>query len=152
MLSARSTHRASKTVEYRTWTWMKTRCYNPQCKDYLNYGGRGITVCDRWRNDFATFLADLGPRPSPQHSLDRFPNWEGNYEPGNVRWATTAEQSNNRRDTRRLTYEGATRTLHDWAMVTGISRRTIANRLAKGWSLTRAFTTPVAKQVRHSVA
>jgi hypothetical protein len=85
------------TVEYRTWEDMITRCTNPRTKGWPHYGGRGITVCDRWRDRFAAFLADMGRRPSPAHSLDRFPNNDGNYEPGNCRWATWSEQMRNRR-------------------------------------------------------
>ena len=89
------------TAEYRAWCSMITRCTNPNRKKWPDYGGRGITVCERWRNSFENFLADMGPRPSPKHSVDRYPNNDGNYEPGNVRWATKAEQANNRRPRKR---------------------------------------------------
>lgn len=90
------THGMSRTPTHRCWTGMMTRCSNPRVPEFKNYGGRGITVCDRWR-DFANFLADMGVRPSPTHSLDRFPNNDGNYEPCNCRWATRVEQSRNTR-------------------------------------------------------
>lgn len=85
--------------EYRSWHGMKQRCHNSANKGYPNYGGRGITVCPRWLGDdgFKHFLADVGPKPSSLHSIDRFPDNDGNYEPGNVRWATAAEQNQNRR-------------------------------------------------------
>ena len=86
-----------KMPEYRAWAAMKTRCYNPKSDSFSYYGGRGIQVCDRWLHSFENFLADVGKRPSPKHSLDRYPNTNGNYEPGNCRWATKHEQALNRR-------------------------------------------------------
>ena len=81
---------------YKCWSSMKNRCENRRCHNYSNYGGRGISVCERWRNSFANFLADVGPKPSPELSLDRINN-NGNYEPGNVRWATASQQRLNTR-------------------------------------------------------
>ena len=97
LLSMVTKHARAGTPEYRAWKGMKTRCTNDREKGWKNYGGRGIRVCDRWLNSFEAFLADVGPRPSPQHSIDRFPDNDGNYEPGNVRWATRKQQSENRR-------------------------------------------------------
>lgn len=81
--------------EYSVWAGMKQRCFNPKAPSYRYYGGRGITVCQRWRESFAAFVADMGPRPSPEHSIDRINN-DGNYEPGNCRWTTWDVQANNR--------------------------------------------------------
>jgi len=93
------THGHSKrkgwTQEYRSWTKIFQRCYNPKCKNFHDYGGRGITVCERWLQ-FENFIADMGNKPTPKHSLDRINN-DGNYEPGNCRWATHTEQMRNRR-------------------------------------------------------
>jgi hypothetical protein len=85
-----------RAAEYLAWCKMKTRCYNPKCQRYPSYGGRGISICDRWRNSYEAFLADMGRKPSPDHSLDR-KNVNGNYEPGNCRWATDDEQRMNKR-------------------------------------------------------
>ena len=90
-------HGMWKSTEYRVWAGMKQRCHNPACKHFLRYGGRGISVCQRWRDSFQDFLADVGRRPSMRHSLDRWPNNDGNYEPGNTRWATREEQRANTR-------------------------------------------------------
>jgi hypothetical protein len=80
---------------------MITRCHNPNATRYKDWGGRGITVCEEWRNNYEAFLAHIGRKPSPRHSIDRFPNNSGNYEPGNVRWATPREQNLNQRPRRR---------------------------------------------------
>jgi hypothetical protein len=97
------THGMSGTPEYSAWTHMIDRCTNENCQKWADYGGRGITICEAWRTDFAAFFAYMGLRPSPRHSLDRFPNNDGNYEPGNVRWATSKEQAMNRRPKSKLT-------------------------------------------------
>lgn len=86
-------------VEYNIWRGMKDRCFNTNCKNYKNYGGRGIRVCDDWQNNFTAFYEYIGPRPSDKHSIDRINN-DGNYEPGNVRWAIKEIQGYNRRSVR----------------------------------------------------
>lgn len=86
----------SNPREYAAWVNMRHRCHNPRNKSYPYYGGRGIAVCEQWRTSFAAFITDVGPRPSPRHTLDRIDN-AGDYEPGNVRWATWKEQRANRR-------------------------------------------------------
>jgi hypothetical protein len=91
---------ASPSVEYRTWERMISRCENPRASGYENYGGRGITICAEWRHDYSAFLAAMGRRPGAAYSLDRIDN-DGNYEPGNCRWATRAEQNRNKRRAQR---------------------------------------------------
>lgn len=85
-----------ESSEYRSWVEMRRRCTNPNSIGFKYYGGRGISVCSRW-DEYANFLADMGPKPSPKHSIDRYPNKDGNYEPGNCRWATPTEQARNRK-------------------------------------------------------
>lgn len=89
-----------ETPEYRAWQHAKSRCFNPRVWNYEEYGGRGITMSEDWKNSFENFLKDMGPRPSNNYSLDRYPNNDGNYEPGNCRWATSSEQAFNRRKAR----------------------------------------------------
>lgn len=117
---------------YAVWVGMKDRCCNPNCGGYKNYGGRGIVVCERWRNDFAAFIADMGPRPSPKHTLDRYPDNDGNYEPGNVRWATAKEQANNRRQRRdalTMNIDGIDVPLRAAAALFGVKYATLWKRL-----------------------
>jgi len=126
------THGKARTAEHVIWLAMIDRCRNPRNKNYPRYGGRGITVCDRWMESFAAFLSDMGKRPSRKHSIDRIDNDHG-YEPGNCRWATVAEQHRNKSNTVRLTAGGVTRTMTEWAAVTGIPYSTLRNRRRCGW-------------------
>jgi hypothetical protein len=91
--------------EYRTWVNVKTRCLNPKFKDFHLYGGRGITICDKWRDNFAAFFADMGPKPAPEYSIDRI-DPDGHYQPDNCRWATWAQQRRNQREHRALASPG----------------------------------------------
>jgi hypothetical protein len=108
--------------------------------NYSDYGGRGIQVCERWRTSFMAFLADMGERPSTEHSLDRIDN-DGNYEPGNCRWATKQIQARNRRCNRVISLNGEARTVAEWSELLGVSPRTIYSRLNKGQPIERALST-----------
>src|SRR5437879_3420126 len=102
------------TPEYRAWQAMKTRCLNPNSKVYKHYGGRGIRIYDPWIDSFESFFAYVGRKPSPKHSLDRI-NGDGDYRPGNVRWATQREQTSHTRQNRLITYRGRTFPIIEWA-------------------------------------
>jgi hypothetical protein len=121
-------------AEYRAWWNMLRRCTDPKCGSWKHYGGRGITVCARWTDSFENFLSDVSPRPCRGYSLDRIDN-DGNYEPGNVRWATPYEQSTNRRNNRWLEAQGARRTMAEWARVLGVDPGALSWRLRAGASL-----------------
>lgn len=112
-------HRMSRSTEYTIWASMIDRCCNPRNQSYARYGGRGIKVDPRWRESFEAFYCNVGPRPSPEYSLDRFPDNNGNYEPGNVRWATRCEQQNNTRTNRLVTACGLTLTVAEWSRRSG---------------------------------
>lgn len=124
------THGKTETPEFEIWCGIFTRCNNRNAKSYPRYGGRGITVCERWAN-FENFLADMGPRPSKDHSVERRDN-DGNYEPGNCEWATDKVQGNNKSNNRLVTIDGVTRTIAQWADVSGLSYEAIYYRLHAG--------------------
>lgn len=133
MRAAKTTHGGFGTPEYSAWSHMLSRCYTEDNEQFVNYGARGITVCQRWRESFSHFLADMGERPSSDLSLDRINN-NGNYGRGNCRWATTKEQQRNRRNNHLITIKGITHCLTEWADVSGVDYRIIAARLARGIS------------------
>jgi len=119
---------------------MKERCCNQHARDYRYYGGRGITVCERWLLSFVAFLEDMGRRPSLRHMLERLDN-DGPYSPENCCWATRIEQANNRRNNRLLTWNGRTQTLAAWSRETGIPQHRIEQRLNRcDWSIADALT------------
>lgn len=126
-------HGKAGTTEHSIWTRMRQRCVNPKHISYPNYGGKGVTVCSRW-DDFSVFLADMGPRPSPSHSLDRYPNPKGNYEPGNVRWATREQQQRNTSRTAMMVVDGRAVPICDIADAIGISAKTLGRRKRDGWT------------------
>jgi hypothetical protein len=141
MLSESSSRQIFES-EYQVWQGMLGRCYCRTHGNYKRYGGRGIGVCDRWRRSFKTFLADTGPRPSALHSLDRWPDQNGDYTPDNCRWATKQEQQRNLRSNRLLTFNGRTQCLTAWAEEVGLTREALNNRLTRGMPLANALTVP----------
>ena len=134
-----------QSPEYRTWAAMLTRCTNPSASNYSYYGGRGIKVCERWATSFEAFIADMGEKPSAEHSLDRIDS-NADYAPGNCRWATAQEQRRNTRRTKAIAYNGETLPMSEWASRFGLSPQQLHRRLARGWSIDRALQAPVRKQ------
>ena len=142
-------HGMTGTPEYRAWLHMKDRCFNPNNKQYLDWGGRGITVCDRWKNSFENFFADMGLKPTPKHSIDRIDN-DGDYCPDNCRWSTSKDQNNNKRSNRLITIACVTLNIAQWAKEMGFAKSVIQNRLRDGWSEFDAVMTPVNTAYWHS--
>lgn len=134
------THGLSKTTTWMIWTGIRSRCISPTNRSFKNYGGRGIKVCPRWRDSFANFLADMGERP-PGMQIERKDN-NGDYEPGNCRWATRIEQAGNRRNNRRITTRGQTLMLAEWSRIGGVKAPTISRRLKRGWTVESAIFSP----------
>lgn len=138
----------SNYKEYSTWEGMIARCYNINNIKYPLYGGRGITVCDPWRNSFMSFYNDIGPKPSRKYSLDRIDN-DGNYEPSNCRWATIFTQNTNKRNTHFVTAFNETRSLAEWAILTGICFNTLWGRIViRKLSPEDALTAPLIRSGR----
>ena len=138
-------HGLSGSVEYGHWKAMRQRCNDPKAEKYPKYGGIGVVVCERW-DDFAAFLEDMGPSPSTDCSLDRFPNRHGNYEPGNVRWASAVEQTRNRDCTVEVVFEGASVAIAELAERFSIPYGRLRSRLRLGWGVEDAIRKPVRLQ------
>jgi hypothetical protein len=134
--------------EYVAWTSTKQRCTNTNDPYYHRYGGRGIRVCNRWLGDdgFKNFIEDMGRRPTPKHTLDRFPDKDGHYSKENCRWATPSEQARNRITNRLITYLGETLPLVEWAQRYGLSRSRLRDRLENNWPIEKALTEPVQEK------
>ncbi len=138
-------HRMSRTPEHNTWLEMRRRCEDPKRRSYPSHGGRGITVCERWKV-FENFFADMGLRPSADYSIDRIDN-DGNYEPGNCRWATRSEQGQNTRRNVIVTAFGRTAPLAAFvtsrnAGETSVEYKKVWKRIKRGWDVERALTAP----------
>jgi hypothetical protein len=136
--------RANPSPEYRAWSAIKSRCLNPKVKCFERYGGRGIRICDRWRYSFANFMADVGPRPSPQHTIERTDN-DGHYEPGNVIWALRIDQQNNRRNTIFVSLRGERIPLAEACRILNLDHNAVWMRIDRGMSPEAAIAVPLRK-------
>lgn len=142
-ISPNKRHGMYGTSLYNVYSNMKQRCYNPKSTSYKDYGAKGITVCERWLGPegFINFLASMGDRPSPDHSIDRI-DTKGPYSPENCRWATWRTQQSNRSNNNVLTLDGKTQCLEAWSRDVGLGHKTISYRLKRGWPLRAALYTP----------
>lgn len=141
-MAGKPKHGLSQTPEYRAWQQMLRRCTQPGHPAWKDYGGRGIKVCDRWASSVVDFIADMGPRPSSKHELDRRDN-NGDYTPDNCRWVLRYENCRNRRSNRILSLSGESLTVAAWSERLGIPSDVILKRLQAGWAATAALQTPV---------
>lgn len=141
-MAGKPQHGESRSAEYRAWQTARLRCTDPSNQAWSNYGGRGITMCLRWLNSVADFIADMGRKPSKAHELDREDNDRG-YEPGNCRWVVRKINDRNRRSNRMITIDGQTKTLAEWCELRGLPRSTIQKRLKAGWTAEKALTQPI---------
>lgn len=133
-------HGMWKSREYKIWSSMKDRCYNSNNISYKNYGGKGIFVCDSWKNSFKEFYKDMGD--SNGLTIDRIDVY-GNYEKSNCRWATPKTQARNRTNNSNLTYKGDTMCVSEWCSIINIPISTFINRLKRGWSIEKCIETPI---------
>lgn len=134
--------RLPQVPELTVWRGMKDRCENPKHTSFHCYGGRGIKICGTWSNSFESFYRDMGPRPSPRHTIDRIDSTR-DYTPDNCRWATIIEQNRNRRGVLKITFRGQTMCASAWDDFLGFKRRTVQLRLYHGWTVERALTEPI---------
>lgn len=149
LIENRIKHGGSYSPEYAVWKNIKERCYLQTNKSYPRYGGRGITMCEEWRDNFEAFLQDVGPRPSSAHSIDRRDN-DKDYEPGNCRWATKEEQANNRESNLIYELHGETRTLAEWCKHLGINYyRTHCRLYQLGWAFEEAIVPIEYKRITY---
>lgn len=149
--ASHSTHGKTNSRLFYVWHDMKTRCYNPNVRNHKDYGGRGITVCPEWVDKESGFINFYNwaiangydeTAPRGQCTLERIAT-DGNYEPGNCKWATNQEQANNKRNNHYIIYKGARHTMAEWAKIKSMSCKTLASRIYKGWPIEKALNTPV---------
>ena len=128
------------TSEYKSWASMINRCTDEKTDSFKDYGARGISFCKRWA-EFSAFLSDMGPKPTPKHTIDRIDN-DGNYEPSNCRWACPIQQGNNKRNTHFVTIDGRTMSVAEWCRELGMHSGTVRARISNGWTAHKALTKP----------
>lgn len=133
------THGGSADREYNIWSFMRQRCNNPNRASYYRYGGRGIKVCERWNSSYEAFLEDMGRAPFDDAQIDRIDN-DGDYEPGNCRWVSQAENKKNKSNARYLEHDGKRMQLTDWAKALGVPVRLLSVRLGRGWTDSETIT------------
>jgi hypothetical protein len=133
MQKMKETHGKSYSQIHNAWCAIKTRCNNTKNPNYQRYGGRGIKVCKEWAESFEKFAADVGEPPSRKHSIERIDN-QGNYEPGNCRWATKTEQARNRRTSHFIVINGEKHCLSEWLEIKGLNKSTFEGRIRRGWT------------------
>jgi hypothetical protein len=144
------THGMTGTKVFKAWMGMRERCRNPNHKQYKSYGGRGITICDQWYNNFESFLADVGEPPTERHQIDRRDNGKG-YEPGNCRWVTGKTQQNNKRNNVIIEYGGKKLTIAEWSEELGIKASTLYMRVQAGWSSEDVVCRPLKSKMVNPV-
>lgn len=137
---SRRTHGKSDSQEWKSWRAIRQRCLNANSKDYARYGGKGITLCDRWMA-FENFYEDMGDAPGPEYTVDRIDGTKG-YSPDNCRWATPIEQAQNKRSNRVLLFNGELKCVAEWERVLGFPKDLILDRISRGWDVEEALTTP----------
>lgn len=145
-----TTHGMKGKRVYRIWLGIKGRCETPSNGNYGPYGGSGVKMHSEWSRSFESFLRDVGDCPTEEHTIDRFPNQSGNYEPGNVRWATPQEQGGNQKSNVLITIGDITRSASAWSAISGVRGKTITERIRSGWASERAVFTPPQKSGKSS--
>ena len=144
-------HGLSYSRTYNIWKSIKHRCFNENCEFYRIYGARGITICDKWKDSFESFYADMGECP-PEFSIERINN-DGNYEPSNCKWASAFEQSRNKSTNVYIEYNGERKIIADWSLSTGLGRDVITSRIKRNWTIEDALTIKAERKNRkHSYA
>ena len=145
----RTKHGLRNTPEYAIWSNMKQRCLNENHANWADYGGRGIKVCDRWLDSVEAFYKDMGPRPSADLTVERY-DVDGDYCPENCGWETVQVQQNNRRSSHLITWNGEVKSMKDWCRALDIPYARTKQRIAKGWEVGEAFTTPTVPRCDRS--